>query len=247
MKFQNKIVVITGAAGGIGRVLTSRFLDEGARVVAVDVTKEIVDKLLEDYHSPELLFGVAADISSEESTNNLYKQILKKWGGADILINNARWFPFTDFEEITYSQWRKVIEINLDGTFLMTKSLLPLLKNSDQGRIINVSSGSYFNPPSNQAHYVAAKAGVIGYTRAAAMSLGQFNITVNAVTPGLTATPSLVKAVPKEMIDNLAGQGAIKRRQTAGDLVGAIAFLASEDAAFITGQTINVDGGRSFI
>jgi len=247
MKFTNRIVVITGAAGGIGRALTSRFLNEGAKIVAVDITQEAADKLAHDFASPDNIFTVVGDISSEESSNNLFKEVQQKWGGADVLVNNAGWFPFTDFEDITYAEWRKVMAINLDGSFFMVKALLPLLKLSNQGRIINLSSGSYFNPPPNQAHYVAAKAGVIGFTRALAVSLGKYNITVNAITPGLTATPSLIKLVSAEMIDKLAEHGAIKRRQTAEDLVGAVAFLASDDAAFITGQTINVDGGRSFL
>ena len=247
MKFANKIVVLTGAAGGIGRALTTRFLHEGAKVVAVDITQEAADKLSVDFGLPDTLFTAVADISSDESTSNLSEEVRQKWGRVDVLINNAGWFPFTDFEDITYAEWRKVMAINLDGGFLVAKALLPLIKLSDQGRIINLSSGSYFNPPPNQAHYVAAKAGVIGFTRALAVSLGKYNITVNAITPGLTATPSLAKLVPAEMIDQFAEHGAIKRRQTAEDLVGAVAFLASEDEAFITGQTINVDGGRSII
>lgn len=247
MSFKNKVVIITGAAGGIGRALTTRFLAEGAKVCAVDVTSEVVDNLSADLGSPEEIFTVAADISSEESTVNVHTQLQKKWGAADILINNAGWFPFTEFEDISYAEWQKVVKINLDGNFLMTKALLPLIKESDGGRIINVSSGSVFDPPPNQTHYVSAKAGVIGFTRALAISLGKYNITVNAITPGLTATPSLLEKVPVEMIDQLAKKGALKRRQTADDLVGAIVFLASDDAAFVSGQTINVDGGRNFI
>ena len=247
MNLKNKIVVITGAAGGIGRALTTRFLKEGANVCAVDISEELINKLSTDLGSPKELFGVVADISSEESTKNLHTQIQQKWGALDIVINNAGWFPLTDFEDITFADWKKVIGINLDGNFLMTQALLPLLKESNAGRIINISSGSFFNPPPNQTHYVAAKAGVIGFTRALAVSLGKFNITVNAITPGLTSTPAVVSQFPSGMIDKLAEQGALKRRQTADDLVGAIVFLASEDAAFVTGQTINVDGGRSFI
>ncbi len=243
----NKVAVITGAAGGIGTELTKRFLDEGARVAATDISTEALEKLAAGLGRPENLFTVKADISSEESSNFLYEQVAQKWNAADIVVNNAGWFPFTGFDQMTYEDWRKVMEINLDGTFLITKSLLPLLKESPAGRIINIASGSYFDPPAGQSHYVAAKAGVIGLTRALAVELGDLNITVNAITPGLTSTPAVVNSFPAELIDKLAQQGAIKRRQLSQDLVGAIAFLASEDASFITGQTINIDGGRSFI
>ena len=148
---------------------------------------------------------------------------------------------------MTYSDWRKVMSINLDGGFLVIKSLWPLIKQSTAGRIINTASGSFFDPPAGQSHYVAAKAGIIGLTRALAVEFGDFNITVNAIAPGLTATPVVLKSFPADLIDKLAAHGAIKRRQTPEDLVGAIAFLASDDASFITGQTFNVDGGRSFI
>lgn len=247
MKTTEKIVLITGAAGGIGRALTQRFLNDGAKVCAVDISTEVLEKLNNDFGNPENLFCVVGDISSEESCQNLYDKVKQKWGALDVVVNNAGWFPIMDFEDITYADWRKVMGINLDGNFLMTKALLPLLKESMAGRIVNISSGSFLNPPPNQTHYVAAKAGVIGFTRAAAVSLGKYNITVNAITPGLTATANVVAHFPSEMIDKLAQQGALKRRQNADDLVGAIVFLASEDAAFITGQTINVDGGRSFI
>jgi len=247
MKFINKVVVVTGAAGGIGTEITKRFLNEGAKVVAVDLSTEALEKLSAQSGNPESLLTVKTDISSEESTLQLYHQIKDKWNAVDIIINNAGWFPFLEFDKISYADWRKVMSINLDGGFLIIKSLLSLLKHSAAARIINTASGSFFDPPPGQAHYVAAKAGIIGLTRALAVELGDFNITVNAITPGLTATPIVLKSFPGELIDKLAQHGAIKRRQTPQDLVGTIAFLASDDASFVTGQTINVDGGRSFI
>ncbi len=247
MKFINKTAVITGAAGGIGTAITQRFLNEGAKVVAVDLSTEALEKLSSTMGNPENLLLVKTDISSEGSMRQLYEQVKDKWNSVDIIINNAGWFPFLEFEKITYSDWRKVMSINLDGGFLVIKSLWPLLKESTAGRIINTASGSFFDPPAGQSHYVAAKAGIIGLTRALAVELGDYNITVNAIAPGLTATPVVLKSFPAELIDKLAQHGAIKRRQTAGDMVGAIAFLASDDASFITGQTINIDGGRSFL
>ena len=247
MRFKDKIVIITGAAGGIGTALTKRFLNEGAKVCAADTTQQALEKLMSDMQAPDALITTVTDISSEESCRALYSTLNKQWGAADILINNAGWFPFTPFEDVTYTEWKKVISINLDGTFLMTMAVLPLLKKSQAGPIINVSSGSIFTGTENQSHYVSAKSGVIGFTRASANALGKYNITVNAITPGLTATPALVAAVPPEMLKKIKGNGALKREQNAGDLVGAMVFLASDDASFISGQTINIDGGRHFI
>lgn len=136
-----------------------------------------------------------------------------------------------------------------DGSmhFLVTRSLLPLIKVSKTGRIINTSSGSIFAGTPDQCHYVTAKAGVIGFTRSLANALGQHNITVNAITPGITDTPPIIALFPAAVLDEQAKARAIKRRETADDLVGTVLFLASDDAAFITGQTINVDGGNNFV
>lgn len=247
MKLENRVAIITGAAGGMGTVFTKRFLEEGAKVCAADTTQQGLDKLKEELGSPAELITVVADISKEEDADKIYQAVNTAWQGADILVNNAGWFPFTDFENVTYEEWKKVITINLDGPFLVTKALLPLIKKSRNGRIINIGSGSIFNGPPNQIHYVSAKAGIAGFTRSLANALGQYNITVNMVTPGLTVTPNLLKVVPAEMIKQIEESGALKRQQQASDLVGGVFFLASDDAAFITGQTLNIDGGRTFI
>lgn len=161
MKFINKTAIITGAAGGIGTAITQRFLDEGAKVVAVDLSTEALEKLSSKMGNPENLLLVKTDISSEESTQQLYKQVKDKWNSADIIINNPGWFPFLEFEKMTYADWKKVMSINLDGGFLVIKSLWPLLKKSRAGRIINTASGRFFDPPVGQSHYVAAKAGIL--------------------------------------------------------------------------------------
>lgn len=247
MRFSNKFVIITGAAGGIGSAVTHRFLAEGAKVCAVDLEKKALDKLVADLGSPDDLMTATADISSEESCRNLSERVKKEWGAVDVLVNNAGWFPITPFEEITYDEWRKVCAINLDGSFLLTRAILPLMKSSRAGRVINMSSGSIFDGTPDQCHYVSAKAGIIGFTRSAAKALGQYGITVNAITPGLTSTEPIKKMMSKEVLAKQSEERAIKREETAEDLVGATCFLASDDAAFITGQTINVDGGNSFI
>ena len=246
-RFTNKCVVITGAAGGIGSAIVRRFLSEGAKVCASDQTADALDKLAQELGSPSELMTVAADISSEENCRDLAAQVEEKWDGVDILVNNAGWFPITPFEEISYTEWRKVCAVNLDGPFLVTRAILPLMKASSAGRIINMSSGSIFAGTPDQCHYVSAKAGVIGFTRSVANALGQYGITVNAITPGLTSTAPIKKMMSEDILTKQSEARAIKREETAEDLVGAVIFLASDDAAFITGQTINVDGGNSFI
>lgn len=247
MNFAHKIVVVTGAAGGIGSAITRRFLAKGAQVCASDHSAKGLEQLAQDLGTPTNLRTVEADISQEESCNSLAAQVQAKWGAADILVNNAGKFPFREFEDITYQEWKEVTAINLDGTFLMVKAFLPLLKHSPAGRIINISSGSVLSPPPTQCHYVAAKAGVIGFTRSLAVALGKYNITVNAILPGVVATPAALATFPPGLIDKIAAEGALKRREEAEDIVGPVVFLASEDAAFFTGQSMSVDGGRHFI
>lgn len=246
-RFSNKSVIVTGAAGGIGSAIVRRFLSEGAKVCASDQTADGLDKLARELGSPAELMTVEADISSEESCQNLAAEAEKNWGAVDIVVNNAGWFPVTPFEEISYDEWRKVCAVNLDGPFLVSRAILPLMKTSRAGRIINMSSGSVFAGTPDQCHYVSAKAGVIGFTRSAANALGQYGITVNAITPGLTSTAPIKKLMPEAILAKQSEARAIKREETAEDLVGAVIFLASDDAAFITGQTINVDGGNNFI
>ena len=247
MRFPNKFVIVTGAAGGIGSAIVRRFLSEGAKVCAVDNRTEALNQLVTDLESPDALLAIEADVSSEESCRSLSAKVEQTWGVVDILVNNAGKFPATPFEQISYAEWREVCAINLDGPFLVTRAILPSLKASKAGRIINTSSGSIFAGTPDQCHYVTAKAGVIGFTRSLANVLGEHNITVNAITPGLTDTPPILALFPATVLDEQAQARAIKRRETAEDLVGTVLFLASDDAAFITGQTINVDGGNNFI
>ncbi len=241
-------VVITGGAGGIGSALTRGFLSRGARVFAADILPKELDRLreeLEDSSPPNSLSTATFDVSDEAGCQLFASRVREEWGLVDVLVNCAGYFPFKAFEEISYADWRTICAINLDGPFLVTQNLLPLIKKSKAGRIINISSGSIFGGNPDQCHYVAAKAGLIGLTRSLAKVLGRDNITVNAVTPGLTVTEPVKKMFSKAALSKVAEARALQRDQTAADLVGAVCFLASADAAFITGQIINVDGGSS--
>ncbi len=245
-----RTVVVTGAAGGIGSEIVDRFLSQGDIVVASDLKQEALDRWRSRWDSTGLadsLLTVAADISAEADVANLADAVRRSRGSIDVLINNAGHFPQTPFEDISVAEWRRVIDVNLTGTFTMIKAMLPLMKESGRGRIVNVGSGSVFSGTPNQAHYVASKGGVMGLTRVAARELGGYGITVNLITPGLTVTPAAATVLPDSLLEEQRRSRSFHRDETPADLVGTISFLASEDAAFITGQTINVDGGRHFI
>jgi NAD(P)-dependent dehydrogenase (short-subunit alcohol dehydrogenase family) len=239
-----KVAIVTGAAGGIGAAITRRFLADGFRVVAGDLNRSGLATLATSGPTDALL-TLELDVTSEASCDAMAATVERRFGRLDVLINNAGLFPLQRFEDITYQDWRRVITINLDSVFLVTKSILPLLKRSESGRIVNISSGSTFKGTAAHAHYVSAKMGVLGLTRVMATEFGEFGITANAVTPGLTATEAVTNSFPPQALAAAIQSRPLKRAQSAEDLVGTVAFLASPDAAFLTGQTINVDGGSN--
>lgn len=242
-------VVITGAAGAISSEIVNRFLANGDTVLASDLSQDTLDTWRTRWDTDgqnRMLRTLAADVTDEDSLAALAVAAQERVGAVDVLINAAGHFPQTAFEDISGEEWRRVIDVNLNGTFYTVKSLLPLLKRSEHGRIINIGSGGMFVGVLGQAHYIAAKAGVMGLTRVLARELGNgHNITVNLVTPGLTVTPAAAAVLPEPLLAMQRNLRAFHRDQGPDDLVGSIFFLASDDAAFITGQTLNVDGGRT--
>jgi 3-oxoacyl-[acyl-carrier protein] reductase len=190
---------------------------------------------------------MAADISDEASCAKLAAFALAKAGHVDVLVNCARFFPTQAFTEMSLADWNKVIGINLTGVFLMVKAILPLMTGRGWGRIINIGSASMFEGVDTQVHYVAAKAGVLGFSRSLARVVGKDGITVNLVAPGLTLTPAVRAHMPAEMIEAQVKSRAIPRDEVGDDLVGAVFFLASPDADFMSGQTLNVDGGKHML
>jgi NAD(P)-dependent dehydrogenase (short-subunit alcohol dehydrogenase family) len=240
---KNRIVLVTGAAGGIGALLVKRFLDNGDTVIATDMSAEALAKL----PSNSQLHTHAADISDQASCAQLASFAREKAGRVDVLINCAGFFPSQSFDEMTLADWNKVIGINLTGVFLMVKAMLPLMRGRGWGRIINFGSGSMFGGVAEQVHYVAAKAGVLGFTRSLARVVGKDGITVNLIAPGLTLTPAAVKHLAPEIVKAQAATRAIARDEVGEDLVGTTFFLASTDADFMTGQTLNVDGGAHML
>jgi NAD(P)-dependent dehydrogenase (short-subunit alcohol dehydrogenase family) len=243
----DRIVVITGAAGGIGSVLVQRFLANGDTVIATDTKDEALSRLRDGQGDPARLITIAAEITSDADCARLAEAARSQFGRVDVLINCAGFFPIVAFEDMTSEQWRQTVDINLTGTFLMTQALLPLMKAHTWGRIVNFGSGSVFDGTKLQSHYVAAKAGVVGFSRSLAREIGSYGITVNVITPGLTVTKAVRDHFPAELLAAQRAGRAIARDEVPEDLIGPVFFLASPDADFISGQTLNVDGGHFMV
>jgi NAD(P)-dependent dehydrogenase (short-subunit alcohol dehydrogenase family) len=239
---RGRLAVVTGAAAGIGAAITRGFLAEGASVVGADIDSSALERLLVEHHPSGRLSVVNANVASPFGAEAIAAKAAAI-GSVDVLVNNAGIYPSKSFEAMTFEEWRHVIDINLHGVFLVTKAIFPMMKSKGSGRIINIGSSSFFSGTANASHYIASKGGVIGLSRAWASEFGCYGITVNVVAPGLTMTETVRGKTAPELIEMRRKQRPIRRDQMAEDIVGAVLFLASAAADFITGQTINVDGG----
>jgi 3-oxoacyl-[acyl-carrier protein] reductase/(S)-1-phenylethanol dehydrogenase len=246
---QDKIAVITGAASGIGQAYAQRLAEDGAHIVIADMQPADETVRQVEKAGRQALF-VACDVASEEAVKVLASDIEKKFGRCDILINNAGIFNLKLFEEMTFADWRRTLSINLDAAFLTCSAFVPGMKRRGWGRIVNMVSSTFFTGASGFAHYVASKGGLIGLTHVLATELGPHGITVNAIAPALTRTPGAMARGPRPGETDMeksfaaaAARQAIPRGQVPADLVGTVSFLTSDDAAFITGQTLHVSGG----
>ena len=238
------IVVVTGGAGGIGSKIVDRFLANGDTIVAIDNRSDALNTLLQTRSAEDRLVALAGDVSNEADTRGFADAIRAKTGRVDVLINCAGYYPIVPFEKMKFEEWQQVIAINLSGAFLMVSSLLPLMKGRGWGRIINIASASVFEGVVGQTHYVAAKNGLIGFSRSLAMEVGDYGITVNCVAPGLTVTAPVNRDMPASLIEGQRALRAVKRDEQPEDLAGPVFFLASPEANFMSGQMLVVDGGK---
>ena len=242
----DRTVMITGAAGGMGAAFVRRFLDNGDVVIATDNTEDGLAKLAASMNSGRL-HTRRADITDDADTGGLAELARATTGRVDVLVNVAGFFPVQPFLEMSPAAWRKVIDINLTGTALMCQAMLPLMRGRGWGRIINIGSASIYSGVPGQAHYVAAKAGMIGLSRSLAREFGGEGLCVNVVAPGFTITAAAKNALPQKIQDEAIAARCLKRAEHADDLTGTVFFLASPDADFLTGQTIIVDGGNEML
>lgn len=243
MRFQNKVAVITGGAAGIGRAAVEKFVREGAAVAIWDVNevqgKELELILLHEGFAAKFTRVNTAKYDEVEAAT---KAVIAQFGRIDILVNNAGITRDASLQKMTAENWQQVLDVNLTGVFNCTKAVTPGMIAQNSGVIINTSSivGLYGNY--GQSNYAATKSGVIGLTKTWARELGKNNIRVNAVAPGFIAT-DMINTIPEKVITSMQEKVPLRRLGTPEDVANLYAFLASDEAAFISGTVISVDGG----
>jgi 3-oxoacyl-[acyl-carrier protein] reductase len=254
MRLKDKVVIVTGASGGMGINFCKAFLKEGARVGVNDIAKELVDRAVHELAPLGPVAGVVADICQYPAIERMVSAVVEKFGHLDILVNNAGGSLHTPskFEAIDESSWDKVVDVNLKGTFLCCQAAVKQFrKQGGGGKIINISAlaGRWLGSLAG-CHYTSAKAGVIGLTRHLAYELGPEGIYVNAVAPTITMasqrTVDLWDARPEEYRKKILSEIPLRRLSRPEEVAAAVIFLSSDEASYLTGVTLDVNGGRFF-
>ncbi len=250
MRFENKVAIVTGAQTGIGRAIALKLAAEGAAVVLADIA-DAEPVAAEIRASGARALAVRTDVADEASVAHMVGQTVQAFGRLDVLVNNAAiasTIELRPFEQITAAEWRRMQDVNAMGPFLCTRAVAPHMRGQQQGRIVNITSGTAFKGAPFMLDYVASKGALMTMTRALARELGKDFITVNAVSPGYTlsegnlANEEFLASYREAAIQTRA----VPRDGWPADIVGAVAFLASDDAAFVSGQILAVDGGSVY-
>ena len=243
-KLDNRVAVVTGAASGIGRAIAQRLAQDGAQLGLIDV-KDQSETLALARGQGGTAEAWTCDVTDEDQVASAFDAIGRRFGRVDVLVNNAGILSGRKaWHEHTKAEVERFINVNYVGYFLVTRAAYPLLQKSQApARVINVASRTFFSAPPGQMAYIASKGAVIGMTRVLARELGEEGITVNAVMPGQVATPGTMEFTSEEIFNRTMQAQAVKQRGQPEDLANLVAFVASDDARLITGQTIIVDGG----
>ena len=240
MKLEGRVAIVTGGAQGIGRAIVDKLAEEGARVIVADIDGEKGEAAAAAVSG----LAIRTDISDPHQVAALVDTVVDTHGKLDVLVNNAAIVPFTPWDDIDFAEWRRIMSVNLDGTFLVTRAASDAMRPNGYGRIVNIASNSMVAGTPNLAHYMASKGGVFALTRALATELGKHGITVNSVAPGLISNENTDRSPHAAAYDFVQSLQAIPRRGVSADIAPAVAFLASEEAAWVTGQMLVVDGGH---
>lgn len=240
MKLAGKVVIITGGAGGIGKEASVLFANEGARVVVVDRHQQSAENVAKEVNG----LGLAVDISNRDQVDGMVREVIHRFGKIDVLINNAGITMDATLAKMTQEQWDRVISINQTGVFHCTQAVVPHMIREGSGRIINTSSIVGRMGNFGQTNYAASKAAVIAMTQTWAKELGRKGILVNAVAPGFIMTP-MTEKMPEAVLQGMGDKIALRRLGKPREIANVYLFLASDDASYINGAVIPVDGGLS--
>lgn len=234
--------VITGAANGIGQFYAKRLAADGFDIAVADVAEADATRAIVEAEGRKF-YSAVVDVTSPDSTLQFAAAVEAALPPVTALVNNAGIYPWKSFEDTDFATWKKVLGVNLDGPFLMSKAFLPGMRARKYGRIVNVASTTFWLNAPQMTAYIASKGGVIGFTRALASEIGADGVTANVIAPGLTNTATM-RGVNEDIFEYLPKQQAIPRVIEPEDLVGVVSFFCSKDSGFVTGQTIATDGGQ---
>ena len=242
--FTGRVAIVTGAARGLGRAAVARLLERGASVAVNVRDRGRAESTIASLGGSEHLLAVPGDVTVDGVPEDIVQQTMTHFGRVDILVNNAAHARSTRFPDLTAAEWRQAMEVNMTAPFLFIQAVLPVMKPQHYGRIVNVSSTAGRTVSTlGGAHYTASKAGLLGLTRAAAKEIGKFGITVNAICPGMIDTELTQETASSDLLERLAASFPIPRLGTAIEVADLICFLASEDAGYMTGTSIDISGG----
>lgn len=238
---EGKIGIVTGAGSGIGEAIAKKLAQEGCNLVATDINETSLNRVVNEI---QLLgynaIGVKADVASKAEVKLLVSATIQKYGKIDLLVNNAGIYPASPVTELTEKEWNRVIDVNLKGVFLCSQEVIKYMIKQKSGTIVNIGSVDGKEPPGGNAHYSAAKAGVMNMTKTFALELAKYGIRVNSVSPGWVATPNILANDRWKMIINKIPLGRLAKTE---EIANGVLFLLTDYASYITGEILDINGG----